>query len=641
MKTQNKIHWQKSLFTTLGLILLIVGASFLVTQHISQMEEQAAFKRLSEETDGLRRDVETHMESDQELLRVLSVIIASYDNPADPELWALLDSYPSVGLFSSLALLLPDNTIVSSGGQIIPSNGQLSFEEEAARGAHVTDRVSNITSSSSYILRHFVPVIRDGETIAMLYGVIELNSLLNKLLVSPYGDRAAIYIIDGNTGDFLMDTWHTELGNFWALGERPMAPGYDNKDLQQGLMEGKYDYVVFVSNTTGEYLYFYYEPMSINNWRIALSVPESEVFADARAIQKHMNVFLFFESVCFILYFLYMIHYVRQETSTKQRQLETVRHIYDVEKLLFNAHEKRENIWRALEMISHATSAERAAFWMLTTLGNDGIFYVWDEAGGNAIDTKTDAQKESCRFLLNYFKEGNTVFEAERSEMLKSVVPTDFPHPIKNMMAVPVMDLENQICGILAICNTPAGHQTDSALLKSISFSFGMFFHNSQLYNTVKEQGERDILSGLYNRNRYEQDLSGYLSSYHASLACIYVDANGLHELNNSQGHAAGDQMIQSIARRLQKEFGAQHSYRIGGDEFLAFAIDMDEDTVTRLGQQLEDDLAKEQIHVSVGIQWETEVHSMDQLVKSAEKKMYAAKRTYYGNMPVTRRQGI
>ena len=43
-------------------------------------------------------------------------------------------------------------------------------------------------------------------------------------------------------------------------------------------------------------------------------------------------------------------------------------------------------------------------------------------------------------------------------------------------------------------------------LLRNVDFSFSMFCHNRQSYLTIREQGERDLLSGLYNRNRFEMD---------------------------------------------------------------------------------------------------------------------------------------
>src|SRR5699024_9108301 len=128
----------------------------------------------------------------------------------------------------------------------------------------------------------YVPIVQNQKTIALLCGVIELENFPTEMLAAPYGGKAAVYIVEGENGNFLVDTWHPgNLGNIWSLGERNMAPGYDHEQLKQGLIDGESDYVVFVSRTTGEYLYFYYEPMKINDWRIALSVPREVVFSRA------------------------------------------------------------------------------------------------------------------------------------------------------------------------------------------------------------------------------------------------------------------------------------------------------------------------------------------------------------------------
>ena len=638
MEQQNKLHWQKSLLLTMLLTLLIVGGTFLAAKWIRYVEEQAAFVRLYEETNGLAQTFESHMKSDRELLEILSVIIAEYPDPADPELWELLDSYPSVGFLSRLELLLPDDTVLTRGGQTVDSGGYLSFKEEAAQGAHITDRVLDVTGSEGQVVRHYVPVVRDGKTVAMLYGVIQLGTLPMEIEANPYGNQAAIYIIVGATGDFLMDTWHTELGNIWALGDRPMAPGYDNEQLQQGLIDGDTGYVVFVSSTIGEYLYFYYEPISINNWRVALSVPENAVFADANKIQKILNLFFVLEALCFVLYFLWMIHYVRRETGEKQRQLEVIRYISDIEKLLFNAHEKRENIGPALEKIAHILSAGRTGFWM-PAQGSEEIFYVWDESKNKLIREAFPGQKNSSQWLMTYFQQGHPQFEAYRPEQLQSILPKDAARIVNNMIAVPVKDLNGHVCAILAACNMPAGSRVDPALLSSASFSFGMFCHNIRLYHSMKERGELDILTGLLNRNRYEQDRETLPKLFHTSLACVYIDANGLHELNNTLGHEAGDRMLKTVAEHLRGTFGSPYTYRIGGDEFLIFAVDQEKDTVERMGRKLESALAGEHIYVSLGIQWAAQIDSMAHLVKAAEQKMYAAKRAYYENEKNDRRR--
>lgn len=56
-----------------------------------------------------------------------------------------------------------------------------------------------------------------------------------------------------------------------------------------------------------------------------------------------------------------------------------------------------------------------------------------------------------------------------------------------------------------------------------------------------------------------------------SSAICVYIDANGLHELNNERGHEAGDLMLRFVAESLMEQFPKGSLYRVGGDEFVVF----------------------------------------------------------------------
>ena len=80
--------------------------------------------------------------------------------------------------------------------------------------------------------------------------------------------------------------------------------------------------------------------------------------------------------------------------------------------------------------------------------------------------------------------------------------------------------------------------------------------------NDTEKKANIDVLTGLPNRNRYE----AYLKSLNGSserLMCLFIDVNGLHELNNTKGHFAGDQMLRFIADTLKVLFSSEHIYRI------------------------------------------------------------------------------
>lgn len=635
---KSKRNWQevKPVAVMMVLIVMIISVSYAGIRWINHREEADSFSQLHEETAKIEDYIEAHITSDREKLETIAVVISQYDDLDSAELRAFMKSYDSVGMMSRIELLLPGDRVLTADGQYVDAGGQLSFEKEAQLGTHITDRETDLTGDA-YVVRHYVPVRRDGQTVAMLYGVIDLAQLPDVL--AGFDGQAAIYIIDGTTGDFLLDTWHPgEVGNIWDLGEREMAPGYDHEQLMQGLIDGKDGYVVFVSKTVGEYLYFYYEPLAVNAWRIALSVPQSVVFETANQVRGTLNIILLVEIVCFILYFLWMVHYTRQVTSEKQHKLETINYMYDVEKLLFNAHEHHENVTIALGKIARILSAERVGFWM-TGKPNGNAPFLW-KRDERARDQDKAVQQKNIDALLQYFSLGHAVFEADTSEILNKKLPGNQHDLIQNIAAVPVEDGEGNICGILVSCNMKT-KKVDATLLQSVKYSFSMFCQNLSAFNAVKAQGENDALTGMHNRNKYEEDVRTICTKYRTSLACLYMDANGLHELNNAEGHGSGDAMLKAVARQICSRFGTEYTYRIGGDEFLAFVPDVPQQRVEELCRQLVQALEEENYHISAGVQWETDVQSVAALVKAAEQKMYAEKRAYYSRAENDRRKQV
>ena len=142
---------------------------------------------------------------------------------------------------------------------------------------------------------------------------------------------------------------------------------------------------------------------------------------------------------------------------------------------------------------------------------------------------------------------------------------------------------------------------------------------------------ETDLNVGLKNRNAYESQMRDYPMHCSSTLSCVYLDVNGLHELNNTRGHAAGDEMLKTVAAKVRDIFGEEYSYRVGGDEFVAFAMDKSAEEMRALIHKLVQEVDEAGYSVAVG----TATHSaggidMEVLVKSAETRMYLAKEEHY-----------
>ncbi len=144
---------------------------------------------------------------------------------------------------------------------------------------------------------------------------------------------------------------------------------------------------------------------------------------------------------------------------------------------------------------------------------------------------------------------------------------------------------------------------------------------------------QTDLLTGVKNRNHYENQLPKYPKRCKSNLICVYGDVNGLHEMNNRHGHPAGDRMLRVVASTMQAYFGTEHTYRLGGDEFAAFKPDTPLKEVSAEVERMKRELAGGGYYVSFGIaerRKELGTFPMRELIEEAENGMYAAKREFY-----------
>ena len=312
------------------------------------------------------------------------------------------------------------------------------------------------------MVRNVVPVKRDGETIAILYGMVSLQELSRSYKTDLYGGNAFVLIVDGNTGDILLDTWHDSLGNLSDLSGRKMLKGYTYEEAMEKIPNGIGGDMCTVSRSTGLTIYLHYEPVGINNWSVVLGVSEQDALAETRGVVKILYLMSVIVGAILLSYLAYISWYL--------------------------------------------ISARRGVYRM-----------------------------------------------------------------------------------------------------------------------SITDQG-----TGLMNRVAYEKCLRKSDQRVIAPAACIYIDANGLHEINNERGHEAGDQMLRTVAERLREQFPRDDLYRVGGDEFVMFPAPAAEAEYEARMREVSESLAAQGYSISYGIAVCEAANGLRELVREADEKMLGSKRAYY-----------
>ncbi|MDX1383568.1 MAG: histidine kinase N-terminal 7TM domain-containing protein, partial [Thermoanaerobaculia bacterium] len=156
----------------------------------------------------------------------------------------------------------------------------------------------------------------------------------------------------------------------------------------------------------------------------------------------------------------------------------------------------------------------------------------------------------------------------------------------------------------------------------------------------LEKMAYRDFLTGLSNRHAFfeaAEKIVLHASRQDSEVAVIILDLDGFKEVNDSLGHAAGDELLDMVARRLKSQVRSGDLLaRLGGDEFALLVVDCSTEqathTVHRLVRaikhhQFEVKGAVVSLDVSAGIaMFPGAGRSVEELLTNADSAMYQAK---------------
>ena len=114
---------------------------------------------------------------------------------------------------------------------------------------------------------------------------------------------------------------------------------------------------------------------------------------------------------------------------------------------------------------------------------------------------------------------------------------------------------------------------------------------------SLEHQATHDSLTGLRNRREFESRLAAAIADYRArgtAYAVLYVDLDQLKVINDTCGHAAGDDLIRQVAWLVKDQLrGEDVLARLGGDEFGALLCDMEPETSLAVAETIRSRIAE------------------------------------------------
>ncbi|HET9944171.1 MAG TPA: sensor domain-containing diguanylate cyclase [Actinomycetes bacterium] len=311
---------------------------------------------------------------------------------------------------------------------------------------------------------------------------------------------------------------------------------------------------------------------------------------------------------------------------------------------LRDEHETRERVNRALILLLATTSVDEAAA-LAARLGTDllgvdgsGVLLADDPgstvfrgvagvgAGENLRDVEVDIAKETTAL-------GRAVATAEplyvEDTATSPLVSKRFVGQLgaRTVLYLPVPG-EGGVLGVLALWWSEPGHHLDhdhDSALTLLSVQLGQVLERHRRLDRLDTDAHTDSLTGLGNRRRFDLALGGMP----VGGGVLLLDLDRFKAVNDTLGHAVGDEVLTTFADALRSCVRAGEACRIGGDEFAVVFSDNAAPAATGVVERLARAWSSEHaVTYCHGFAVHDDGSTPGGTVTRADMALYAAKRT-------------
>lgn len=235
------------------------------------------------------------------------------------------------------------------------------------------------------------------------------------------------------------------------------------------------------------------------------------------------------------------------------------------------------------------------------------------------------------------FFEKNDCIIIDDVEQLQKTNPAAYAtlhaQEITSLIAAPIF-LDNKLAGYIGIDNYDSEKiKNSSYLLLSMSIFLSYAIRHRNHVDMLHRLSYHDLLTNALNRNAFMDVLSQFRPGQSASAGIIYIDINGMKEINDFYGHHQGDKILITTVAKVFNLFKPDELFRIGGDEFVIITYDLTETDFYEKFNLLRNIFCEKTnlpFSIATGSCWVKSPSDLNSLLQQADSAMYTDKKKFY-----------
>ena len=618
------------LMPTLVVLILILALTVATYNTSLKQEEEECWNRLENASEAIIQSIQSRVNDDLNYLRLIGKDFSNEDHlPTYEEYRDRFATFEDVSLFERVDLLMKNNTLYTMHGDVqqIYSNDFLILNSTA----EYMDLVHTDTLTNERSVNYYVPILQNDSVVAYLVGVIQCDALDEKFYTPILNGKTHNLIIDTTDGQVVMDNKNMNIDNIASDTDFKLLAS--KKNVVKAINSLKSGVVTFKKGNINQYLI--YKPVKIYNWELLITVSENVAFASTLMLKQNYMIMVICEIVILLLYCGFYIKKVRRislKSHELSEDLNVSNTLIQCVRILSNSADQKRSIDEILQIICEFYQAQRCYVLDLDmdNKKTNGIY----EYGKQYDDIHVENMVRLC---LEHMDLVNQFFENQKSYYIDDVTneisvtspiySSFIQQKIHSIIVVPFMD-DKQINGVFAVDN-PKQNYYQKDFLESLCFFIKTAMAREKEKAKLKNLSYVDSLTYAQNRNHFNEYIEQNRNKELHSLGVIYLDLNGLKEVNDKMGHIAGDTLIITASYVLQEIF-LDNSYRVGGDEFVVIEQDVSELLFFDQYSKLLNRMKELEISVATGCVWKEACINLSEILQEADQKMYEDKKHYY-----------
>lgn len=295
-----------------------------------------------------------------------------------------------------------------------------------------------------------------------------------------------------------------------------------------------------------------------------------------------------------------------------------------------NIHNPDILLYRFLEHLGSSIVANAVYMYEHVQLTEDHIKNKSDDNKSSSVKSKlTKILLWTCQEKEYDVAHQNVPANILESILTEQIVKT-YSFENDTYCALPVI-LDEKILGAVIIKNANEDRtNTLTPCFKTIINLMASALHNRIMQAEITNYSNLDPLTKLKNRKCLITDIPSL--SVAQRLGVIFINVNGLKQINNTTGIDKGDTILKKTASLLKQLLhNSDYIYRLGGDEFIGIYPDIDEHEFILLSDMIKAFMSSDKgFSASVGTSWIKSGMTIQNAINKAESDMYTEKKKYY-----------